>query len=446
MRHYYVLSVATAVYMLNLCDRGLVTLLLLPIKRDLQLTDSQLGLMTGMAFAFFYATLGLPIARWADRGNRVVITAAAIGLWGLTVMASTIVSNFVQLLIARICAAVGEAGCKPPTYSLIGDYFPTPAERTRAMAIYLLGNPLATLVTFVLGAWLYELVGWRLTFLIMGFPGVLLAALVLLTVREPRAHSALTVQSPPAPAMREVLRLLWERRSLRHICVALVLLYMVGTGLSPWYAAFLARSHGMDTADIGVWLGLILGLSGVVALLLGGQLFSRLFGSDESGQLRLSGITIACLVPCYLAFLLLPQRQPALLALVPLMFCYSFFLGPCYALMQRLVPDPMRATMLSVVMLFANLIGMGVGPLVVGVLSDSFAPTFGSEALRYAMLSLSFVSLWSGWHMWRAARTVSEDLLGATDIARRAIHVDHLDSSCPGMLASKQSGRVAESS
>src|ERR1700733_313850 len=164
----YVLGALTFVYALNYLDRGLILLLLQPIKDDLHLSDTQLGFLTGIAFGLFYATLGVPIARWSDRGNRVTITSMAIALWGMTVMSCLFVSNFAQLLAARVAAAVGESGCMPPTYSLIGDYFPAATERTRAMAIYMLAGPLAAIVSFVLGGWLNELYGWRVTFFVMG--------------------------------------------------------------------------------------------------------------------------------------------------------------------------------------------------------------------------------------------------------------------------------------
>src|SRR6266853_1651165 len=181
----YVLGTLMLVYTLNCLDRGAVVLLLQPIKDDLGLTDGQLGFLTGIAFGLFYATLGLPIARWADRGNRVTITSAAIGLWGATVMLSLFVANFFQLVLARVAAAVGESGAMPPTYSLVGDYFPEPAERTRAMAIYWLAGPLAMLISFIAGGRLNELYGWRVAFFVMGVPGLIVAALVAMTISEP---------------------------------------------------------------------------------------------------------------------------------------------------------------------------------------------------------------------------------------------------------------------
>jgi MFS family permease len=407
----YVLGVLTTVYLVNFIDRGLMMLLLQPIKVDLNLSDTQLGFLTGIAFALFYATLGLPMARWADRGDRVTVTSLAIGLWGATVMACVFVGNFVQLVCARVAAGIGEAGCTPPTYSLIGDYFPGAAERTRAMGVYVSGSTLSALVSMALGGWLNETWGWRMTFLWMGIPGLVLAVLVRTTIREPRAHAiAKRSSQPPASSLRAVLMLLWRQRSCRHLGIALIVLYLMSLGLSPWYAAFMMRTHAMGTAELGVWLGLIVGLGGTGGVLLGGYVASRWFGDNERGQLRMIAIGVALLVPILVVFLTAPQKHTALIALVPLTMAFNFFFGPIYALMQRLVPDEMRATMLAVVMLLANLIGMGLGPQIVGILSDLLNPTLGRDALRYAMLVVSFVALWGACHFWIAGQTIQEDL------------------------------------
>jgi MFS family permease len=407
----YVLGMLTLVYMLNFLDRGLIALLLQPIKEDLDLSDTQLGFLTGIAFGLFYATLGLPIARWSDRGNRVTITSVAIGLWGLTVMACTLVTNFVQLVFARIAAAVGESGCMPPTYSLLGDYFPGAAERARAMAIYWLASPVATLISFILGGWLNERYGWRTTFFLMGVPALLVSVVVRLTLVEPRSRAGGDrIQERSVPGMRKVLSILWRRRAVRNLICAIVLLFTMALGLGPWYAAFMMRTHAMGTAELGLVLGSIFGLSGIGGILLGGYVAARWFGSDERKQMRLSALTIAAVVPCFVLFLLLPNRHQALAALVPLVLVFNCFLGPAFALLQRLVPDEMRATALAVVMLLANLIGMGIGPQLVGILSDLLMPALGGESLRYAMLIMSFTAVWAAYHFWQVGRTVNEDL------------------------------------
>jgi MFS family permease len=412
----YVLLILTVVYTLNYLDRGLIGLLLQPVKEDLHLSDSQLGLLTGIAFALFYSMLGLPIARWADCGNRSTITAMAIALWGATVMSCLLVTNFVQLVFARIAASIGEAGCMPPTYSLLGDYFPEPAERTRAMTIYSLAGPLSTLVSFIAGGWLNELYGWRVTFFLMGIPALLVAVLVKVTIAEPRVHANRErVTKRKLPRMSEVLVALWHQRSSRHLCVAFILLCTVGLGLSPWYAAFMMRSHGMGTGELGVWFGLICSVSGIAGVLLGGYVSQRVFFDNEGGQMRLSATLIASIVPCFVLFLLLPQKYQALIALVPLMVVFSFCLGPTFSILQRLVGEDMRATTLAAVMLLANLIGMGVGPQVVGIISDLLAPFLGSDSLRYAMLIMSFVAVWAAYHFWQVGRTVREDLSALAD-------------------------------
>jgi MFS family permease len=401
----------TAVYMLNHVDRGLMVLLLQPIKTDLKLSDTQLGLLTGIAFGLFYATLGVPIARWADRGNRVTIASLAIGFWGLTLMAYVFVAGFAQLVFARIAAAVGEAGGKPPTYSLVGDYFPGPAERTRAMGIYNTANPLTSLMSFALAGWLNEIYGWRLTFLLMGIPGLVLAVLVKMTIVEPRQQAGRArIEAPPPVPMRAVLATLWHRRSCRHLTIAQILLLTMGSGLGPWYAAFMMRSHGMGTAELGIWLGVIIGLSGICGVLMGGYVASRWFTGDERGQMRLAALTVASVVPFFAAFLLVPNKHLALIALIPLFMMLGSLMAPLYALMQRLVPDEMRATVLAVVMLLASVIGMGLGPLIVGMLSDLLTPRFGTDALRYSMLSMSLIALWTGFHFRKAGDTVKENL------------------------------------
>ncbi len=407
----YVLATLTAVYTLNLVDRVLMILLLQPIKEDLRLSDTQLGFLTGIAFGLFYALVGLPIARLADRGNRVSISSVSIGLWALTVMGCLFVTNYLQLVLARIAAAVGESGCKPPTYSLVGDYFPNPAERTRAMAVYWLGSPLASLMAFILGGRLNHLYGWRMTFFIMGVPGLLLAILVNRTIDEPRLRASRAVDRESSHlSLKEILTRLWRQRSTRHLIIALILLYTMSFGLAPWYAAFLMRSHGMGTAELGVWLGLLFGLGGIAGVLLGGYLANRWFFNSEGGQMRMTALTVAALVPCFIAFLLIPQKQGAFIALLPLVLTFNLFFAPTYALLQRLVADHMRATTLAVVMLLANVIGMGVGPQVVGIMSDLLMPVVGSDSLRYAMLVVSAVAVWAAYHFWQVGRTVEQDL------------------------------------
>lgn len=407
----YVLATMTGVTTLNYLDRYFLGLVLQPIKVDLRLSDSQLGFLTGIAFALFYAILGVPISRWADRGNRVTIASAAIGVWAITVMACLFVKSYAQLLLARVAAGVGESGCIPPTYSLVGDYFPSPGARVRAMAIYMTANPLAVLIGCIAGGWLNERYGWRMAFFIVGIPGLLMALLVRATVSETAArlgsrHEPRTRQ----PRLAEVLRGLWRQRTARHVMLALILVMTLGLGLGPWYAAFLIRSHGMSTAEVGLWFGLIVGCNGIVGMTLGGYVAGRWLARDEPRQLRVTALMTALQVPCFVLFLLLPGKLQALLALVPVVLAFNYSIGPIFALLQRLVPEDTRATALAVVLLLGNLIGMGLGPQIVGILSDALQSTLGTDSLRYAMLSMALTAAGAAYCFRKASATVNADL------------------------------------
>jgi MFS family permease len=400
-RPRYALALLTLVYTFSFVDQSLMMLLAQPIAVDLSLSDTQVGFVTGTAFGLLYALLTLPIARWADMGNRVTLAAAAIATWGLTVMSCLAVRTFPQLILARVAAAAGGAGCMPPTYALVGDYFPKAEERTRAIATYLLASSLAVLVSCLVGGWLNDRVGWRMTFFIAGAPGLLVALLVKTTLRDPR-QPTLTVRQPHLPL---VLKTLWRRPTSRHLTLGIFLIWSMLGGLGPWYAFFLIREHHMVTAELGVWMGLIFGLGGIAGTLLGGYVATRAFAKDEGAQLKLTALATACVAPCHAVFLLVPSRLESLLALIPLIITLNFFLGPSFALLQRLVPDDLRATSMAVVTLFANIAGMGVAPQLVGILSDQF------HSLRDAMLVVSLLSLGSAYYLWKAGRTVAHDLL-----------------------------------
>jgi MFS family permease len=406
----YVLGLLTVVYTLNLLDRTLMILLLQPIKNDLQLSDTQLGFLTGIAFGLFYATLGIPIARWADRGDRVLITSLSIGVWGITVMSCLWVTSFTRLVLARVAAAIGESGCMPPTYSLIGDYFPAPAERTRAMAVYWLASPLAALVSFAAGGWVSEHYGWRVAFFVAGIPGLAIAPIVRLTVVEPRIPQSAATPMGTQVGLSDILKALWWQRSSRHLAAAIILLWTMGLGLAPWYAAFMMRSHGVGAEALGLWMGIIFGVAGVAGILLGGYMTSGWFAESDRRQMRLVACVTAALLPCFVLFLLAPATWQAFAAMVPMVLVFNFSAAPVFALMQRLVPEEMRATTLAVVMLLANLIGMGLGPLVVGILSDRLSVVFGSDSLRYAMLAVSVLALWAAYHFWRVGASVAADV------------------------------------
>jgi len=414
------LMLLTGVFTLNSIDRILLGLFLDPIGKDLHLSDSELGFVAGIAFGLFYSVLGLPVARWSDRGNRVSIISLAIGLWGITVISCFFVTNFLQLVCARIAAGVGEAGCMPPTYSLLGDYFPGKRERTRAMTIYWLASPLAGMISFGIGGLIAQSYGWRSAFFVFGVVGVATSIVVRLALIEPRRFdSAARKSDHDGRPISEVIRIIWSGAAARNLSIAIILLYVIALGLGPWYAAFLIRSHGMNAGELGISMGLIFGLSGICGTLAGGFASTRWFADNERGQLRLMSVMTALLVPLFAIFLLVPSRLEALAALAPLMIAFCFFMGPSFALMQRLVDDDMRATAIAIVMLLANLIGMGLGPQCVGIVSDLLSKSVGTDSLRYSMLIVAGMAFWPAWHFWRAGITIADDL-GVSELSPAA--------------------------
>jgi MFS family permease len=404
--------------MLSFMDRMMMGMLMQPIKLELHLSDTELGFLTGVAFALFYVTLGIPIARWADRGNRVTIISLALGLWGVMVGLSSFVTNFLQLALVRVGAGIGEAGVMPPSYSLIGDYFPV-AQRLRALSIFMSGVSLSIAISYIFAGWMNDNYGWRAAFIIVGAPGLLLAVLVKLTLGEPRrmGAGALTT-SPPVVSLRGGFALLWRQRSYRYLVIAISLSNFVGMGLGQWLPTHFIRTHGLATTEIGLWLGLIGGSCGGIATLGAGYIFDRYIGDNPRLQLRWIAMVAILIPPVYWVLIGTASKTTALLLLIPMHMQFLFFYGPVMTLLQRLVADRMRALALAVALLTMNLMGMGLGPQVVGILSDLFAPAFGTaKALALGMGIAATAAFGSGLYFWKAGAAVDADL---QDQARRA--------------------------
>lgn len=420
----YLLAVLAAIMVFNYVDRVAMGLLLQSIKHDLSLSDTQLGLLTGLAFAAFYATMGIPIARWADRGNRVTIISVTVGVWSAAVAACGVAASFVQLLLTRIVVAIGEAGCHPPAFSLIADYF-SRAERPRAVARYMLGWPLALLFGFFAGGWLNQAVGWRATFVILGLPGVVLAVLAALTLQEPRKNRSRiegvtaagndTDSEVSGEHTRDeagtaaILRTLWRSAAYRHLLFAFSLSYFFGNGILQWLPAFFARSHGLESGIIGTWFAAIYGLGGILGTWLGGELASRYAADDERLQLLALTILYGALALIGAGVYLVSNTLLAFAVLTLSSVGNAAVTGPMFAATQSLVPPRMRAMSIAVVLFASNLIGLGLGPLAAGAMSDALRPTFGEESLRYALLVLCPGYFWCAWHLWQAGRALAAD-------------------------------------
>jgi len=408
----YVLGVLFVVYVFNFIDRQILSILLPSIKEDLQVSDTALGFLTGFAFAAFYTVAGLPIARMADTGTRRTIIAIGVAVWSVMTAAQGLSRVFWQLALARIGVGVGEAACSPPAHSLLADYFP-PERRATALAVYASGIHFGVLFGLLAGGWINEFFGWRVAFFVVGLPGVLLAVLVRLTVREPdRGQSEPGVQvAEQPPAVKDVFAFLWQMSSFRHLALGSAFMAFAGYGLSTWTPTFLVRVHGMGTGEIGTWYGTITGVFGATGAFLGGWLTDRLSRSDARWYLWVPAIGAVFGIPFVLALLFWSDPHQGLLLSIPSTVMGAMWLGPVFSLTQTLAQVRMRAVASAILLFIINIIGLGLGPQVVGILNDVLQPRFGVDAVRWSLASVAVVmSLWAGFHYVWAARTLREDL------------------------------------
>jgi len=413
---YYALGVLTVVYSFNFIDRQLLAILQEAIKEELVLSDSQLGLLTGFAFAAFYVTAGIPIARWADRGNRRSIVALSLFIWSFMTAISGFVQNYIQLLLARIGVGIGEAGGSPPSHSIISDIFP-PERRASAIGFYSTGVNIGILFGFLAGGWLNEFFGWRVAFMVVGIPGILLAMLVRFTMAEPiRGLNENRTVSEESVPFGEVLRTLWSRRSFRHLAMGAGLNAFCGYSAANWTASFMIRTHDMGTGELGTWLSLILGAGGAIGVFGGGLLADYLAPRDKRWYAWLPVIVGLISLPFMAGVYLASNPYLALsLAVVPGIVS-NVYLGNTIATTHGLVGLRMRAMSSAILFLIINIIGLGMGPWTIGVVSDMLEPSLGRESLRYAMLYiLPAVMFWSVCHFYLASRTLREDLAAAPD-------------------------------
>lgn len=413
---YYAVGLLTVVYTFNFIDRQLLSILQESIKADLLLSDQQLGLLTGIAFAMFYVTAGIPIARWADRGNRRNIVALAIGVWSFMTAISGLVQNYVQLLLARMGVGVGEAGGSPPAHSIISDIFP-PERRASALAFYSMGVNIGILFGFLAGGWLNEIFDWRTAFFVVGAPGLIIALIVRYTLREPiRGLSEQRQVETQTVPFSNVLNLLMSRPAFKHMAFGAALNAFAGYSTSSWTASFMIRSHGMSTGELGTWLAMIMGFGGAVGVFAGGVIAERLARKDVRWYMWLPALTGLICVPFMVANYMVAGAYTALIVSIIPGILFNVYLGNTLAMTHGLVGLRMRALASAILFFILNLIGLGLGPWAIGLLSDLLAPTLGQESLRHAMLYLlPAMMTWSVVHFYLASRTLKEDLANAPD-------------------------------
>ncbi|MGA1108848.1 MAG: spinster family MFS transporter [Pseudomonadales bacterium] len=409
----YALGLFLLVYIVNFIDRQIFSILIEPIKAEIELSDTQLGLLGGIAFALFYTFAGIPIARWADVGTRKNIVALAVLVWSAMTMFTSTAKSFGGLLIARIGVGVGEAGCSPPIHSMISDYFPE-SKRATALATYALGIPIGGAIGTLAGGWIGEYFGWRNAFLVVGLPGIFLAAVVFFTIREPKrglqVASVKVESAAESYTLMETIRFMWSLKSFRNLSFAGALHAFVGYGVGLFLPSFFMRIHGYGLAETSTYLFLI-GLTGIIGTYLGGYLGDRFGQNDKRWYMFIPGVATLISVPFAALFYSTGDPVLALFLAIPGAILGPMYLGPTFGMTQTLVPPAMRATASALMLFILNLIGLGLGPVAAGVLSDLLRPEYGVESIRYSLFILAVGgNLWSALHYYFASKTLREDL------------------------------------
>jgi predicted MFS family arabinose efflux permease len=415
----YVLGVLMVIYGINLLDRSLVALLQERIKPEFHLTDFELGLLGGPAFALCNALASLPVARLADRSNRVSLLAICAGLWSLMTALCGFAISFPMLLLARFGVGIGEAGCLPPSQSVISDYFP-PSRRASAIAIHLTAIPIGTILAGVLGGVVADLYGWRMAFIALGAPGLLIALICHLTVREPPRSGGPAAETPD---FRAALGELASKPSFWHIALATGLVNFVAVGNGQYIVSFMLRVHHLSLTRVGLILGPLVGGLTVVSGYAVGKVLNFLSERDRGWLARWPGIGVALGVPISVAAYLTPS-VPVMIGLQLLgLLCTNAYLISLYTTAQGVVQPRVRATAAAMVVVVINTIGYGVGPPAIGALSDflnSHAVAFGlsdaahagAQGLRYALVAGALVNLWAAVHYLIGATKLKRDWVG----------------------------------
>ncbi|HEX4713146.1 MFS transporter [Phenylobacterium sp.] len=390
---YVVVGLLAVVYTFNFMDRQILSTLAEPIRKDLNLSDTALGALGGLTFALFYTTFGIPVAWLSDRFKRVWIMAAACGIWSVFTAGCGLATNFTQLALSRMMVGIGEAGGSPPSYSLISDYFPA-KERGAGLAIYSLGVPLGSMLGVALGAGVAAAHGWRVAFFVVGLPGVLLALIMLLVVREPKRGGldefALGADAhAPAPPAHRAIREFFSNRTLLFTAIACGLSAFVGYAMLNFNAPLLMRVKGMTLKEVSLYYSLVVGVTGAVGTFTSGWMADKLSQRDRRWYSWIPAIAFTLTIPALAGLIWAPTWPIALMFLAIPALLNNMYLAPALAVVQNAV-SPGQRTMAGAILLFVlNLIGLGGGPLFLGHVSDMAKPRFGDHSLLIGYAALA---------------------------------------------------------
>jgi predicted MFS family arabinose efflux permease len=405
----YILLLLLVVYISNYADRMILSVLMPYIKAEFQVSDAALGFLAGTAFAVFYATLGVPIAIWADRGNRKMIISISVAIWSAMTAVCGLAGNYWQFALARVGVGVGEAGGSPPSHAIISDLF-GPKTRATALGIFALGVPFGLFVGLYGGALVAAEYGWRMAFFVLGIPGLALALLVMFTIREPkRGASDGITHAGEAPSLMTTVEHMLSQKSLVHVFIGATLTTLVGYAGVQWWPTFVMRSHGLSMTDLSLFLALVFGVAGGLGTFLGGYIADQFSKRDMKWMPRIVTIATVIGLPFGVAIYVTESSWVVFLLIGVPAALGSVYLPPTYAMTQGLVEVRMRTVASALLLFVINLIGMGLGPLLAGLISDSLAPAYGKDSLKYALLILTLFNVWAAVHYWIAGRYFEAD-------------------------------------
>ncbi|SEC13578.1 spinster family MFS transporter [Bradyrhizobium erythrophlei] len=410
-RRYYVLGLLTIIYALNFLDRTIFNVLIEPIKKEFALSDTTMGLLAGFGFVLFYSLLGIPIARMADRLNRRNIVAAAFAFWSAMTYLCGLASSVATLALARVGVGIGESAGTPASQSMIADLFDK-NERPRALGIYAIGTYLGVFLGYFIGGYVNQHYGWRMAFFTAGLPGIALAGVLWLTISEPkRGAMAETFKAEP---IGPTLGFLISQPSFVIVLVGFCLTTYTNYATAVWIPPFLARIHHLTSAEIGTYAGTFKGLAGMAGTLIGGLVVAQIGRRDDRWKLWAPAIMSGLAGPVF-ALCMLTQSFTLMVATLALTsFMVGFHLGPIFAIAQTVAKPSMRALASAIVLLTATCFGQGVGPLAVGMINDALKGAYGTDAVRYSLLSAAVTTTLGALLFVLAARWIRADIARAS--------------------------------
>lgn len=402
----YTLLVLAAIFAINNLDRHILSITLNQIGGEFNLTDTQLGLLSGLMFVVVYVLFGFPIAKLAARGNRRNIIAASAVVWSVMTIAMAGAQNFTQIALARLGVGIGEAGAVAPSHSLISDIYP-PHRRTAAMASFAAGGQLGILLAFLIGGIIGQKYGWRPAFVIAGIPGLFLALILRFTISEPAREHLPIDKAPKHSLFLATLKLIYQDKGLFHAMCGISIVGIVTFGALAWNPTFIIRLHGLTQAQTGIFLALTIGVIGTVVTWFSGRLADNLGQKNPKWRMGIVILAIVISKPFIVGFTMMDNTMFALGAFVVSAAMAGVFWGPTFAFLHSRIPSEMRPMATAIFLFFFNLIGVGIGPTVIGFLSDTLFAESGARSVGFAILTVQVAGIWAAWHYWQVMREIS---------------------------------------